>query len=193
MAKTAADQMAPQQTRVGHVSGAFGVKGWVKIQSYTSPDDGIFGYQPWRLTDRKGKPIGADGCVVRHWQRQGKQLVAQLQGVEDRNQAEALKGACIEVPRERFEPLPAGEYYWYQLIGLEVWVNQINGELVAEPIRLGRIDRLMETGANDVMLVAPTECSVDDKERCLPWLPGRHVLNVDLEQGLVEVDWDPEF
>lgn len=190
----AADKTAPQQAQVGHVSGAFGVKGWVKIHSETAPAEKIFEYQPWQLVDRKGRLIkNHEQVEVEQWQRSGKNLVARLPGSQSRNDAELLKGACIMVPTSRFEPLQAGEYYWYQLEGLDVYATRRDGEELPQPVLLGRVERLMETGANDVMVVVATAESLDSKDRCIPWLVGPYVLEVDLAGQRLEVDWDPEF
>ena len=84
--------------------------------------------------------------------------------------------------------LGEGEYYWRQLEGLKVVVRGDAGEQL-----LGRVDHLLETGANDVLAVVPCEGSIDQRERLVPWLPERVVMNVDLDAGVIRVDWDPAF
>lgn len=117
-------------------------------------------------------------------QQHGKGLVAHIVGIDDRNDAELLKGCEIAVAREQLPALEAGEYYWHQLEGMRV---------ESRGCCLGRVDHLLETGANDVLVVKPCEGSVDARERLVPWVQGQYVLSVDLDRGVIEVDWDPEF
>ena len=86
--------------------------------------------------------------------------------------------------RSELPALGQGEYYWHQLQGLRV---ESRGSC------LGQVDHLLETGANDVLVVKPCEGSIDSRERLVPWVQGQYVIAVDLEAGVIEVDWDPEF
>ena len=166
--KSADDKLA-----LGYISAVHGVKGWVKVHSWTRPMEAILKYQPWLLGEEK-KPVKIiDG------RKQGKGLAALLPGYDDREQAVALVGQQIFVSREQMPPTGKDEYYWSDLEGLEVRTTK--GE------KLGRVDRLMETGANDVLVVS------GDRERLIPFVQGQYVTRVDLEAELIEVDWDPEF
>jgi 16S rRNA processing protein RimM len=160
---------------MGHVAGAFGVRGWLKVLSGAEPAAALLDYSPWLLLrDGEWKSYKVlDGGV------HGKGLVAHLEGVDDRDQAELLRGAEIAVERARLEPLGEGEYYWADLIGLRVVTTQ--------GVELGRIERLMETGANDVLVVR------GERERLIPYLRPEVVTAVDLAAGTLQVDWDPEF
>ena len=109
----------------------------------------------------------------------GKGLVAKLDGVVDRDQAAALMDFTVSVDRGQLPENPDGTYYWADLVGLTVTTQQ--GQ------QLGTVDYMMETGANDVMVVA------GDRERLIPFVLGQVVAKVDLESGLILVDWDPEF
>lgn len=169
--------------RVGEISGVHGVKGWVKIYSETAPKEKIFEYSPWLVTPAKSGVQNTE-CQVLEWQKAGKGLIAQLAGVEDRDQALAQIGSIIEVSTELFGALEEDSYYWYQLQGLQV-VSTYQGKRTS----LGIVEKLMETGANDVLVVR----SENNQERFVPWTPGTHVLNVDLDVGEIEVDWDPDF
>ena len=106
-------------------------------------------------------------------------MIALLERTQDREQAEALVNQPISVPREQFPELSAGEYYWADLVGLSVELE--DGRI------LGKIDNLLATGANDVMVVK------GDRERLIPFVLEQYVRQVDLEGGRVVVDWDPEF
>jgi 16S rRNA processing protein RimM len=160
---------------LGRVSGLFGVRGWVKIYSHTSPREGILRYKTWYL-NRNGS-----------WQEQkltaghaqGKGVVAKLAGCDDRDQAAALVGLDIGVRRAQLPKLDPGEYYWSDLEGLRV--ENLEG------VDLGVVSHLFETGANDVMVVK------GERERLIPYTRGEAVREVDLQVGRILVDWDPDF
>ena len=158
----------------GRISGLFGVQGWVKVFSHARPREAIIGYSPWLVK------IGGDWreIAVEEGRAQGKGVVARLAGYADRDQASVLVGADIAVRLAQLPPLKKGEYYWAQLVGLEV-VN-LAGE------KFGKLSHLFDSGANDVMVVR------DGRER---WLPAtaQVIREVDLEAGLIRVDWDADF
>lgn len=158
---------------LGHVSGVHGVKGWVKIHSLTEPREAIFEYQPWLMGD------ALQECRVIEGKKHGNRLIALLENVQGREQAEALVNTAISVHREQFPRLAAGEYYCTDLEGLAVELE--------DGRELGTISNLLATGANDVMVVK------GDRERLIPFVLEQYVKQVDLEGGRVIVDWDPEF
>lgn len=160
---------------MGRVSGLFGVRGWLKIYSHTSPREGIVRYRDWYLKQ---------GGDWRHYKlisgrSQGKGVVVQLQGIDDRDLAAPLVECDIAVQREQLPALESDEYYWTDLQGLRV-VN-------LEGVELGVVSHLFETGANDVMVVR------GERERLIPYTTGEAIQEVDLEHGQITVDWDPEF
>jgi len=159
---------------LGRIVGVFGIKGSVKVYSETRPREQILKYSPWQLK----KPGASMEMQVSGGGPRGKGLIAQLRGIDDRNAAEALVGMEISIPADRMPAAEAGEYYWSQLEGLDV-VNR-------EGIGLGRVDYLFETGANDVMVLR------GERQRLIPFTADA-VLDVDLEHGVIRVDWDPEF
>ena len=126
---------------------------------------------------------------------QGKGLVAHIAGVDDRTLAEAYSGLEVTVPADSLPALEEGDYYWSQLQGLQVWCRDAGGAGsgkeggTEERVLLGTVDYLIETGANDVLVVKPSTGSIDDRERLIPYLPGEVVTKVDLEQAEIEVDW----
>nr|WP_297459618.1 ribosome maturation factor RimM [uncultured Halomonas sp.] len=166
---------------LGKLTSPHGVKGWFKVYSYTSPMEGILDYAEWVVRQR-GESTAHRLIQGR---RQGKGLVASLQGVDSREQAEQLAGAEILLPKQALPALGTGEYYWYQLEGLRV--------LTLEGIDLGHVNYLFETGANDVLVVRADERSIDDRERLLPFLPDEVIRDTDLAAGTLTVDWDPQF
>jgi len=159
--------------QIGHISGVHGIKGWVKIYSLTEPREAIFEYQPWLMGEALEKVRILQG------KKQGKHLVAQLEEVTDREQAESLVKRPIAVYRDQFPELPDDEFYWMDLAGLAVKLE--------DGTELGTIDSMLATGANDVMVVK------GEKERLIPFVPGQYVKHVSLQDRLVIVDWDPEF
>jgi len=158
---------------LGHISGAHGIKGWVKIHSDTEPRDAIFDYQPWQVGETKQIVRIISGRI------QGKYLVAELEGVSGRESAESLAGQQIVVFREQLPKLPDTQYYWSELIGLDV--SNAAGQ------EFGIVREMIATGANDVMLVQ------GDRERLIPFIYGVYVSAVDLAARRILVDWDPDF
>jgi 16S rRNA processing protein RimM len=164
-----------QQINVGRSSGVFGVKGWVKVFSFTDAKENILNYSPWLLKkDSETRSVNViDGKL------QGKAVVAQLDGINDRDQAASLMGWDIFITPEQLPKVEKGEYYWSDLIGLNVETNL--------GVQLGVVDSLLETGANDVLIVK------GERERVIPFLLGQTIINIDLDVGRMVVDWDPDF
>ena len=160
---------------LGEVVGVHGVRGEIKVYSATRPRENIFDYSPWRLEGSAESQLRA---LIRG-RRQGKGLVAQLEGIDDREAALSLRGSQIGVLRSQLPALDDEEYYWADLQGMQVMTRQ--------GVNLGIVTGLMETGANDVMVVR------GDRERLIPYVPDQYVVSVDATAGVLEVDWDPEF
>ena len=114
----------------------------------------------------------------------GRGFVAHIAGVNDRTLAESYRGLDVAIPGSSLPPLPDGDYYWRQLQGLQVWCQEGDKKVL-----LGIVDYLIETGANDVLVVKACEGSIDERERLIPYLPGDSVIRVDLDKALIEVDW----
>lgn len=165
---------------LGLISGLFGVKGWVKVYSYTRPPENILKFPQWLI----GRQDDWRPFRVLEARQQGKTLLARLadgdaQTLADRDAASELLDCQIAVAREAMPALPEGEYYWFDLIGLQV-VNR-------EGVALGEVRRIMETGANDVLVVA------GDRERLVPFVIGEIIDAVDVCGGRIVADWDPDF
>ena len=164
-----------QWIHLGRISGVYGVKGWVRVYSYTEPRENILDYSPCylKLNGKWTKRAFLAG------KRQGKGVVAHFPGCETRDDAAALIDTEIAVPRDQLPDLAKDEYYWTDLIGLNV--------VTLEGVDLGKVSQLLATGANDVLLVK------GDRERCIPFIRPDVVRRVSLEDKLIEVDWDSEF
>lgn len=162
---------------VGRIVGVYGLKGWVKIYSYTRPKEEIFTYSPWYLRrDRIWEPRELLTGRV-----QGKGLVAALAGIEDRDTALGMREVEIAITRAQLPPRGKREHFVTDLVGLRV-VNR-------HGVDLGQVRRIMETaGANDVLVVADAE-----REHLIPVVPRVYVLAVDEARGQIEVDWEPDF
>ena len=159
---------------VGHILGAQGIKGWIRVFSNTSPRENIVSYSPWLIEQGDElKAVKVEGRL------QGKNVVAKLEGVEDRTQAEALIGCRLLIHKRQLPGLDAGDYYWSDLIGLSVET------LRAEP--LGTVTAMLETGADDVMVLN------GDRERLIPFVMDEIVREVDLDERRLVVDWSPEY
>ncbi len=160
---------------VGRITAAHGVRGWVRVASFTDPADNLLTYQPWLI--RQGdawQPL-----VVVEVRRQGKGFIARIQGCDDRDRAQLLSGRDIGVPASELPEPDEDEYYWFELEGLRV--------VTTAAVELGRVEQVFATGANDVLVVRDGE-----RERLLPFIAAV-VLEVDREQRVITVDWDPEL
>jgi len=165
---------------LGKLVGVWGVKGWVKLHSYTRNRADISQYKTWYLQAPRSKaeptPITVLSC-----REQGQGIVAQLDGVDDRDQAMAMSGQTILVKQSDLPALPDGEFYWQQLIGLSV---------KNESGLIGEILSILETGANDVLVCKNAEEGQADV--LIPYTK-QVVLEVDLAQGSMIVDWDKSY
>jgi len=170
--------MEPTTRRIllGRIHGAFGVRGELKLESFTEPAAAIFRYQPWILRDAQGRERELAGASGRETH---KGLVAVFPGVGDRDAADALRGSELWVPRSALPPPSAGEYYWVDLEGLRV-VN-------LEGADFGTVSHLFATGANDVLVAR------GERERMIPFLEPDYIRAVDFQAGVVTVDWDADF
>lgn len=164
---------------LGRVSGVFGVKGWVKVFSDSRPRESIFNYHQWWLQSDESD-VGRS-YALEQGRRSGKHLVAKLVDVDDRDAAEQLIGRSISVVKTDLPSLPEDEFYWRDLIGLAV--TNRNGE------SLGRVERLIETGTHDVLLVRRE--SGDDF--LIPWVMRHFVESVDIADRMIVVDWEIDW
>lgn len=167
--------------KAGRILAAFGIKGWVKVHSDTTPRENLLDYRPWYLW-RNGRWQEVE---IAEAALNNKGIVVRLKGVDERDGAEALGGTDIGVPAASLPKLPKGEFYWRDLIGLAV-VN-------TEGVLLGVVDHLLETGANDVIVVKPAAGSVDEAQRLIPWVQGQVVQRVDLDAKRITVDWGVDY
>ncbi|WP_370981479.1 ribosome maturation factor RimM [Agaribacterium sp. ZY112] len=167
---------------VGRISGVHGIKGWVKVSSFTEPPENLFDYSPWRI---KSKGQWRTLEVERAQPHKGGWIV-RLVGVDDRTAAEAFKLHDIFVEQDQFADLDDGEFYWHELIGLRVLSEQEDSEQLLD---FGVVKELLETGANDVLVIQADAQSIDDTERLVPYVPDVFVKEIDLEARRIIVRW----
>jgi 16S rRNA processing protein RimM len=160
---------------VGRLGRVYGIKGWLKLHSFTEPLENILEYKRWFILSQSGEWEPAN---LEEIKMHGQAMLVKLIGCETPEQAQVYTNADIGVTRDQLAVLAADDYYWSDLEGLKV-INQ-------QGIELGIVTRLMATGANDVLVVK------GEKERLLPYIR-QVVLGVDLQQGLIRVDWEEDF
>ena len=169
--------MTDTQNRVamGYIKGVFGIKGWLKIAANTEYSDSLLDYPEWQLV-KDGKTVSVTleaGKVVNG------ELQVKFEGINDRDLAFSLRGYTIEIPREAFAPTEEGEYYWADLVGMTV-VNK-------DHTVLGKVSNLMETGANDVLVVNGKYGQI-----LIPFV-SQYVETVDTSSKTITADWGLDY
>ena len=170
---------------VGYVSGAFGLQGWVKIRPYSMTADALLAAQ--NIWIEGPQSLGLRSMKRLESKIHGEDIVARLDGVLDRNAAEAVKGAVLKVCRQDFPALPSDEFYWIDLIGLAV--ENLQGE------NLGVVRDMMDNGAQSILRVAPVDMPDLDlikHERLIPFVD-HFVKEVNQETRKIVVDWGIDF
>ena len=159
-------------TVIGKIVGVYGIKGWLKILSYTRPRENILEYGPWLVKQNEGWQV----MPVAEGKPHGKGLIASIEGITDRDEAMALVDSEIAIERDQLPAAKESEFYWVDLINMQV-INKQN-EI------LGVVTELLETGANDVLVV-----EADKQRHLIPYVQDVYIKDVDLEQGIIQVDW----
>jgi 16S rRNA processing protein RimM len=156
---------------VGQIRGLYGVRGWVKVFSYTDPITNIINYSPWFVNQKM--------FAVSQAKAHGKGIIAKFESINDRDGAATLLGAELAIDREQLPTTATDEFYWHDLIGLTV-INH-------EGITFGKVESLIATGANDVLVVS------GERERLIPFVMNHVVLEVNLVESTLRVNWDVDF
>lgn len=177
---------------MGKITTVFGVKGWVKVHSFTEPMENIVRYRPLLLKTKGGwKPIEFDDM-----RSHGQGFIAHIKGVDDRDEARAFCQCSLGIQKNQLPQLEDDEFYWSDLQGLEVYSCY---EGLQPPLLLGKVSKILETGANDVLVVRSNtdtgagEEPAEKRERLIPFLLDTVIREVNLAEGRMLVDWDPEF
>ncbi len=171
--------MSLQDTHIqlGAIQGVFGIKGWLKIYSFCRPKEQILDYSIWKLKTT----VGVEDYGLQEGKLHGNGIIAKLHNLNDRTQAEKLIRAEIWVDRNEMPELAEEEFYWFQLEGLNV--------ITMEGDSLGRLKSMMETGANDVMVVV----DADKQEILIPYIREQVIKQVDLDKNTITVDWQKDY
>jgi len=175
------DETGGDRITLGRVGRTHGIKGWLRLHSFTDPASNITGYRCFHVESA-------------HWQgqlvmdavrEQGTEFIAHFEGYDSPEAARELVGIELQVMASVLPGLDDDEYYWHQLTGLTV-VNSKNQ-------LLGKVTGLLATGANDVLVVRGTEDSIDDNERLIPFLRATVVKKIDLVDRVIEVEWEADY
>jgi 16S rRNA processing protein RimM len=171
----------PKAAVLAKIGKTHGIKGWVRVISFTSPADNILDYQVFEAS-RAGNTITLE---IQEYKSQVGGFIALIKGYETPEMARQLTGLELTVALSELPELDQDDVYWYQLEGLEVQ-NQHKQSL-------GTVLKLLETGANDVLVITPNEASIDDRERLIPFIRGTIINNIDLAGGLLSVNWEADY
>ena len=160
---------------IGRFGRVHGIKGNIIVHSFTEPTDNIQQYMPWHAyINQKWQPIKINRIIVN-----AKHILAHIDGYETVEQASVLTNVDIGISRDKLQPLTEGEFYWHELVGMQV-VNLAHEEL-------GQVDSIMPTGSNDVLVVE------GEKRHLIPYLLDQFVIRIDKDKHLITVDWDSDF
>jgi 16S rRNA processing protein RimM len=166
---------------LGQIGRVHGIKGWLKLISFTTPIENILDYRRFQANAGAGK----QELEIDEFRRQSKALLVHFKGYDDPETARKLTGVELSIASSELPELEGGEFYWHQLQGLKV-VNQ-------QDQVFGYVSKMLETGANDVLVVAANAESIDKRERLIPYLVDSVVTKVDLEDGTIRVDWKADY
>jgi len=167
---------------VGKLGATYGIRGWLKVHSFTDEGENIFDYSPWFL-NQKGAWVE---YKVESWKRHNKGYVCKLEGLDVREDAHLLTNFEISISPSALPKLSEDEFYWRELFGMKVVTDK--------GYDLGEVTDILETGSNDVLVVkANLKDAFGQKERLIPFLEEQVIKKVDREAQRIEVDWDPGF
>ena len=167
---------------VGKLGSSYGIRGWLRVFSFTEDPDSLFDYKPWYIL-RAGKWQEVE---VESFKPHNQDTIVKLKGIDDRDEANLLTNYEIYVNAQDLPDLDEGDFYWKDLIGCKVVT--ING------YDLGQVTDLMETGSNDVLVVkANLKDAFGAKERLIPFVEEQFIKYVDLSAKQITVVWDPAF
>ncbi|CAK3949359.1 ribosome maturation factor RimM [Vibrio crassostreae] len=178
------ETMSEQNNRIvmGKLGSTYGIRGWLKVFSYTDNAESIFDYSPWYL-NQKGKWVE---YKVESWKRHGQGYVCKLAGLDVREDAQLMTNFEIAIDPASLPELSEDEFYWRELFGMQVFTTK--------GYDLGKVTDLLETGSNDVLVIkANLKDAFGQKERLVPYLKEQVIKKVDREARRIEVDWDPGF
>jgi 16S rRNA processing protein RimM len=169
---------------LGFIKSAYGIKGWVKVKSFTSPETNILQYPVWKL-NKKG--VVSKVSIEKTMNHQTA-IAVKFHGCNDRDRALLYSGSEISVDVNDLPSLEEDYVYYHQLEGLKVYYLRLENSNF-----LGIVSHMFDTAANQVIVIKPTNDSLDKRERLIPWIMDQVVISIDLNSKIVIVDWDPDF
>ena len=177
-------------TTLGKIGAPHGLKGWVRLISFTDPADNILKFRHFTLAAQgipgsRAVPGMLEQIEIDESRPQGKIFIGHIRGCDDPDQARVYTGRELQVEKNVLPELGEEEYYWFQLEGLRV-MNQ-------QDENLGVVHHLIETGANDVLIVRATRDSIDEQERLIPYVREQVVKQIDLDERILRVDWEKDY
>ena len=161
---------------LGKITGVHGIKGWLKIQSFSSPPENILNYPSWIINNQGEEELYS----IEQGRKQNNKIVVKLEKIDDRNTAESLINSKIQILRSDLPKLSNENYYWSDLVGLSV--------LSSEEKVIGKIESLIETGANDVMVII----TLKDERILIPFVMHEIIKEVNVELNYIKIDWSIE-
>lgn len=184
---SARQSMPAHKICLGRLGAPYGLKGWIRLISFTEHRETLLAHKTFYAMPPKGERsnIPERELYMDAAREHGKGLIGHLRGFDTPEAVRELTGLELYVDADVLPELQDGEYYWHQLAGLQVLNTR--GQV------LGQVQSLLETGANDVLVVEPTADSIDDTERLIPWVPDAVVQKVDLDVGTVLVEWEADY
>ena len=167
---------------IGKLGASYGIRGWLKIFSYTENAENIFDYTPWFIKVRGEW----QAFQLEDWKRHNQGYVGKLVGLDSREDAQVLTNAEIAISADTLPALSNDEFYWRELYGMSVFTSK--------GYDLGKVTDILETGSNDVLVVeANPKDAFGQKERLIPFLDEQVIKHIDRTAQRIEVDWDPGF
>lgn len=160
---------------VGRFGRPHGIKGFITIHSFTEPRDNILSYTDWHAyIAKQWQPL-----KIEQIETTNKSILAKIEGFHEREHLSSLTNVDLAISRTQLPSLTQGEYYWHQLVGMQV-TNQ-------QGIVFGKVTEIMPTGSNDVLVIE------GERRHLIPYLPGQFIIDVDMDKNLISVDWDMDF
>jgi 16S rRNA processing protein RimM len=187
IARLEAAEMPADAVEVGRIADAWGVKGWFKVLPHSADPEALFSSKNWYLLPTERGHKAFDGCVflrIKEAKEHSALIVATAQDVADRNAAEALRGSRIFISRSSFPTAAEDEYYWVDLIGLDVINRQDES--------LGTVKELLSTGAQTVLVLEYLGQDGKPQERMIPFVSA-YVDDVDLKARRIRADWQSDY
>ena len=169
---------------LGRIGKVHGIKGWLRLHSYTELPEAVLDYTQFQVSPDDASSPNRTLNIDASRQQAGGSLLVHFKGYDEPEAARVLTGLELTVAADALPPLQDGTYYWHQLQGLRVMNEQGQD--------FGTVVRLLETGANDVLVVQPDAHSIDRRQRLIPYLPGQAVTGVDLKAGSIKVNWEAD-